>query len=79
MDSMEPFNMRRKRWNLLGFVASVIVTFGMLGLIIYGQEHKGQLEDVLSILVVILVVALFAIISYNVKRIIKNKLNKRAK
>lgn len=71
--------MRRKRWNLLGFVASVIVTFGMLGLIIYGQEHKGQLEDVLSILVVILVVALFAIISYNVKRIIKNKLNKRAK
>ena len=79
MDSMEPSNMRRKRWNLLGFVASVIVTFGMLGLIIYGQEHKGQLEDVLSILVVILVVALFAIISYNVKRIIKNKLNKRAK
>lgn len=71
--------MRRKRWNLLGFVASVIVTFGMLDLIIYGQEHKGQLEDVLSILVVILVVALFAIISYNVKRIIKNKLNKRAK
>ena len=71
--------MRRKRWKLLGFVASVIVTFGMLGLIIYGQEHKGQLEDVLSILVVILVVALFAIISYNVKRIIKNKLNKRAK
>ena len=66
--------MRRKRWNLLGFVASIIVTFGMLGLIIYGQEHKGQLEDVLSILVVILVVALFAIISYNVKRIIKNKL-----
>ena len=79
MDSMEPLNMRRKRWNLLGFVTSVIVTFGMLGLIIYGQEHKGQLEDVLSILVVILVVALFAIISYNVKRIIKNKLNKRAK
>ena len=79
MDSMESLNMRRKRWNLLGFVASVIVTFGMLGLIIYGQEHKGQLEDVLSILVVILVVALFAIISYNVKRIIKNKLNKRAK
>ena len=79
MDSMEPLNMRRKRWNLLGFVASVIVTFGMLGLIIYGQEHKGQLEDVLSILVVILAVALFAIISYNVKRIIKNKLNKRAK
>ena len=71
--------MRRKRWNLLGFVASVIVTFGMLDLIIYGQEHKGQLEDVLSILVVILVVALFAIISYNVKRIVKNKLNKRAK
>lgn len=71
--------MRRKRWNLLGFVASVIITFGMMGLIIYGQEHKGQLEDVLSILVVILVVALFAIISYNVKRIIKNKLNNRAK
>lgn len=79
MDSMEPLNMRRKRWNLLGFVASVIITFVMFGLIIYGQEHKGQLEDVLSILVVILVVALFAIISYNVKRIIKNKLNKRAK
>lgn len=71
--------MRRKRWNLLGFVASVIITFGMMGLIIYGQEHKGQLEDVLYILVVILVVALFAIISYNVKRIIKNKLNNRAK
>lgn len=43
--------MRRKRWNLLGFVASVIITFGMMGLIIYGQEHKGQLEDVLYILV----------------------------
>ncbi|SUB95026.1 Uncharacterised protein [Prevotella intermedia] len=48
---MEPLNMRRKRWNLLGFVASVIITFGMMGLIIYGQEHKGQLEDVLYILV----------------------------
>jgi high-affinity Fe2+/Pb2+ permease len=79
MESMEPLNMRRKRWNLLGFVASIITTFVMIGLIIYGQEHRGQLEVVLSVLVVILIVALFAIISSTVKRNIKNKLNKRAK
>jgi high-affinity Fe2+/Pb2+ permease len=79
MESMEPLNMRRKRWNLLGFVASIITTLVMIGLIIYGQEHRGQLEVVLSVLVVILIVALFAIISCTVKRNIKNKLNKRAK
>ena len=79
MESMEPLNMRRKRWNLLGFVASIITTFVMIELIIYGQEHRGQLEVVLSVLVVILIVALFAIISCTVKRNIKNKLNKRAK
>ena len=79
MESMEPLNMRRKRWNLLGFVASIITTFVMIGLIIYDQEHRGQPEVVLSVLVVIMIVALFAIISCTVKRNIKNKLNKRAK
>lgn len=72
---MESIN-KRKRWNLMGFFASVVVTFALIGLIIYGQGHKEQLEVVMSILTVILIVAIFAIIRRNAKRICNNKLNK---
>lgn len=60
----------------MGFFASVVVTFALIGLIIYGQGHKEQLEVVMSILTVILIVAIFAIIRRNIKRICNNKLNK---
>ena len=73
---MESNNFKRKRWNLLGFFATVIVTFALLGLIIYGRTHKDHLEVVLSILTVFLVIAVFAVIRRNVKEICKNKLNK---
>ena len=73
---MESNNFKRKRWNLLGFIASVISTFALIGLILYGQGHKEQLNVVLSILTVILVIAFFAVIRRNVKEICKNKLNK---
>lgn len=73
---MESSIIKRRRWNLIGFIVSIISTFALLGLIIYGQEHKGQLEVVFSILIVILIVAFFAIIRQKVKRIINNKLNK---
>jgi quinol-cytochrome oxidoreductase complex cytochrome b subunit len=73
---MESTTIKRRRWNLIGFIASIISTFALLGLIIYGQEHKGQLEIVFSVLVVILIVAFFAVIRQRVKRIINNKLNK---
>lgn len=73
---MESTNFKRKRWNLIGFIASIITTLALLGLIVYGQEHKGQLEVVSYILVAIIVVTLFAIIRRNAKRIINNKLNK---
>ena len=73
---MESNNFKRKRWNLLGFFATVIVTFALLGLIIYGRTHKDHLEVVLSILTVFLVIAVFAVIRRNVKEIWKNKLNK---
>lgn len=59
---MESNNLRRKRWNLLGFIASVFITFAIIGLIIFSQGHKEQLEVVLSILTVVLVIALFAVI-----------------
>lgn len=73
---MESNNLRRKGWNLLGFIASVFITFAIIGLIIFSQGHKEQLEVVLSILTVVLVIALFAVIRRNVKEICKNKLNK---
>ena len=60
---------RIRRWNLVGYLFSIVVTFAMLGLIIYGQGHKEQLEVVMSILTVILIVATFAIIRRNIKRI----------
>ena len=63
-----------KRWNLFGYLFSIIVTFSLIGLIIYGKDHKAQLEVVMYVLTVILVVAFFAIIRRNVKQICKNKI-----
>lgn len=71
MEGMESNNFKRKRWNLLGFIASVISTFALIGLILYGQGHKEQLNVVLSILTVILVIAFFAVIRRNVKEAVK--------
>ena len=65
---------RMKRWNLFGYLFSIIVIFALIGLIIYGKDHKGQLEVVMYVLTVILVVAFFAIIRRNVKQICKNKI-----
>lgn len=67
---------RIRRWNLVGYLFSIVVTFAMLGLIIYGQGHKEQLEVAISILTVILIVATFAIIRRNIKRIWKSKIKK---
>ena len=64
---------RIRRWNLVGYLFSIVVTFAMLGLIIYGQGHKEQLEVAMSILTVILIVATLAIIRRNVKQMCKNK------
>ena len=75
---MESNNFKRKRWNLLGFIASVFITFAIIGLIIYSQGHKEQIEVVLSILVIFLVIAVFAVIRRNVKEECKNKLNKKS-
>lgn len=60
---------RIRRWNFVGYLFFIVVTFAMLGLIIYGQGHKEQLEVAMSILTVILIVATFAIIRRNIKRI----------
>ena len=65
---------RMKRWNLFGYLFSIIVTFALIGLIMYGKDHKVQLEEVMYVLTVILVVAFFAIIRRNVKQICKNKI-----
>ena len=65
---------RMKRWNLLGYLFSIIVTCALIGLIIYGKDQKAQLEVVMYVLTVILVVAFFAIIRRNVKQICKNKI-----
>ena len=63
-----------KRWNLFGYLFSIIVTVALIGLILYSKDHKGQLEVVMNVLTVILVVAFFAIIRRNVKHICKNKI-----
>lgn len=65
---------RIRGWNLVGYLFPIVVTFAMLGLIIYGQGHKEQLEVAMSILTVILIVATFAIIRRNIKRICKSKI-----
>jgi len=73
---MGTINNRRKRWNLLGFAISILMTIAFVAFILYGKDHKGQLEVVFNILIAFLIVAAFAIINRNVKRICKNKLNK---
>ena len=73
---MGTINNRRKRWNLLGFAISILMTIALVAFILYGKDHKGQLEVVFNILISFLIVAAFAIITRNVKRICKNKLNK---
>ena len=73
---MGTINNRHKRWNLLGFAISILMTIALVAFILYGKDHKGQLEVVFNILIAFLIVAAFAIITRNVKRICKNKLNK---
>ena len=73
---MGTINNRRKRWNLLGSAISILMTIALVAFILYGNDHKGQLEVVFNILIAFLIVAAFAIITRNVKRICKNKLNK---
>ena len=73
---MGTINNRRRRWNLLGFAISILMTIALVAFILYGKDHKGQLEVVFNILIAFLIVAAFAIITRNVKRICKNKLNK---
>lgn len=57
----------RRRWNIIGFIATPIAILLMLGLIICGHEYKEQMESVLKILIV----AIFAIICRNVKILYK--------
>lgn len=66
---------RIRRWNLIGYIISIIVTIALIGLIIYGKEHKDQLEVVMYALTVILIVAVFAIIRRNLKQT-RNKVSK---
>ena len=66
---------RIRRWNLIGYIISIIVTIALIELIIYGKEHKDQLEVVMYALTVILIVAVFAIIRRNIKTMCNNKLN----
>ena len=65
---------RIRRWNLIGYIISIIVTIALIGLIIYGKEHIDQLEVVMYV-TVILIVAVFAIIRRNIKTMCNNKLN----
>ena len=69
---------RIRRWNLIGYIISIIVTIALIGLIIYGKEHKDQLEVVMYALTVILIVAVFAIIRRNIKIMCNNKLNHKS-
>ena len=66
---------RIRRWNLIGYIISIIVTIALIGLIIYGKEYKEQLEVVMYALTVILIVAVFAIIRRNLKQT-RNKVSK---
>lgn len=69
---------RIRRWNLIGYIISIIATIALIGLIIYGKEHKDQLEVVMYALTVILIVAVFAIIRRNIKTMCNNKLNHKS-
>ena len=66
---------RIRRWNLIGYIISIIVTIALIELIIYGKEHKDQLEVVMYALTVIIIVAVFAIIRRNLKQT-RNKVSK---
>ena len=66
---------RMKRWNLFGYLFSIIVTFALIGLIMYGKDHKAQLEVVMYVLTIILIIAKIAIIWRNVKQMCKSKRN----
>ena len=69
---------RIRRWNLIGYIISIIATIALIGLIIYGKEHKDQLEVVMYALTVILIVAVFAILRRNIKTMCNNKLNHKS-
>ena len=69
---------RIRRWNLIGYLISIIVTIALIGLKIFGKEHKEQLEVVMYALTVILIVVVFVIIRHNIKTMCNNKLNHKS-
>lgn len=70
---------KRKRWNLWGVLATLVVILGMVCLIRYGQEYKELMKIVLSVLSVILTVAFFAIIRNKVKTFCEDRLEDKNK
>ena len=76
---MNDITNKRRRWNIIGFVATPIAILLMLGLIICGHGYKEQMESVLKILIVVLIVVMFAIISRNVKILCKKIINSNTK
>ena len=69
---------RRKLRTILTITGVFIVTFSIVIMVSLGvgmtEGYKEQLEVVMSILTVILIVATFAIIRSNIKRICKSKI-----
>ena len=69
---------RRKLRTILTITGVVIGTFSIVIMVSLGvgmtEGYKEQLEVVMSILTVILIVATFAIIRRNIKRICKSKI-----
>ena len=59
---------KRKRWNLFGFVLTILFTLIILGVIYIAPACKNELQIVARALLVISIVVAFAIIRKNIKR-----------
>lgn len=65
---------KRKRCNWLELALSCTFTVGMIGAIYIAPTYKNELQVLVTILVVATIVLTFAVISRNVKILLKNKL-----
>lgn len=70
---MDNLNMRRKRWNTIGFTIFIIYFFLVLGLMIVGRHYKKEFDIIQNILVGVCIVLIIAVTIYRISWILKNK------
>lgn len=67
---------KRKRWNLAGYVATVFITCFLVGLIFIAPSFQKELQYIIYALSIFVVIAIIAIVTRNIKNKTNNNKSK---